>query len=158
VGTQSNKQRETQLLVEWLATLPAFYKWKTHVRVGAVQLVYQGQPLSPAQQRAFGVWNDWMDARVASLSEVWCVEAKIVGVAAAYGQAMDYTHQYAASADARNFPSHIAVPVVVCAFEKPQTAAYFNRFGVRTIVFTPSWAGSSLVNKVFPASDASTPV
>lgn len=140
-----------QLLTEWLATLPAVWKWKTHVRVGRAQLIYNGRPLSPAQQRAFSVWNDWMDARVSTGSEVWCVEAKIVGVAGAYGQAMSYAAQYPGSADADGYPHQPAVPVVVCAFEVPHVAGLFSAYGVRTVVFTPSWAGSTLENKIFPS-------
>jgi len=152
MAAQQNAQREMQMLTEWLATLPAGYQWKTHVRVGATPLTYQGKVLSPAQQRAFEVWNDWADVRVATPTELWIVEGKIVGVAGAYGQALDYANEYPASSDAAQFPGKRIVPVVVCAFEKARTAAYFARFGVRTVLFTPSWAGSTLATKIFPAS------
>jgi len=158
MGRHGNAQREIQLLAEWLATLSTVWTWKTHVRVGAVPLVYQGKPLSPAQIRAFSVWNDWMDARVVTTHEVWCVEAKIVGVATAYGQALDYANQYPASQDAQWYRGKPVVPVVLCAFAKPLTRAFFSRYGVRTIVYTPSWAGSTLVNKVFPSEQAGTPL
>jgi hypothetical protein len=145
----SNAQRETQLLAEWWATLPRGWKNKTHVNVGASQLFYQGQPLSAARQRAFGVWNDWADMRIFTGVEVWLVEAKIVNTGSAYGQLMDYRDEYPASDDYQQFAGAPIVPIVVCAYERRRTAGLFERMGIRTIVFTPSWAADTLVNKVF---------
>lgn len=149
MGVQSNAQREVQLLAEWLTTLPPSFKAKTHVNVGAATLQYNGERLTPAQQRMFGVWNDWADARVAAGLEVWIVEAKIVGIGTAYGQVLDYCDEYPSSLDAREFPSATVVPVVLCAFDRPRTSRYFARFGVRTVVFTPVWARLTLQNKIF---------
>jgi hypothetical protein len=149
MGVQSNAQREVQLLAEWLTTLPPYFKSKTNIDVGAAALQYNGERLTPAQQRMFGVWNDKADARVAAGLEVWIVESKIVGTASAYGQVLDYCDEYPASLDARGFPSATIVPLVLCAFEKPRTAAYFMRFGVRTVVFTPGWARLTLQTKIF---------
>jgi hypothetical protein len=149
VGTQSNAQREVQLLAEWLTTLPSWFKSKTHVNVGAAALQYNGARLTPAQQRMFGVWNDWADARVFTGTELWIVEAKIVGTGSAYGQVLDYCAEYPDSLDAREFQFATVVPLVVCAFDKPRTSQYFSRFGVRTVVFTPGWARESLAGKIF---------
>src|SRR5579862_2383902 len=146
---QSNAQRETQLLAEWWATLPRAWPNKTHVRVGASTLIYQGQPLSAARQRAFGVWNDWADMRIFNGVEVWIVEAKIVNVGGAYGQLLDYLNEYPTSDDYKQFAGAPIAGVVVCAYERARTTALYNRFGIRTIVFTPSWAAATLENKVF---------
>lgn len=145
----SNAQRETQLLAEWWATLPRGWKNKTHVNVGASQLIYQGQPLSADRQRAFGVWNDWVDMRIFTGFEVWIVEGKIVNTGSAYGQLLDYCNEYPSSDDYQQFFGAPIVPIVVCAFERRRTAGMFDRFGVRTIVFTPSWAANTLADKVF---------
>jgi hypothetical protein len=145
----ANAQRETQLLAEWWRTLPQGWPNKTHINVGASKLFYQGQPLSAARQRAFGVWNDWADMRIFTGAEVWLVEAKIVNVGAAYGQILDYLDEYPASDDYKQFASWPIVGVVVCAFERVRTAARFASFGIRTIVHTPSWASNTLAEKVF---------
>lgn len=149
MGVQSNAQREVQLLAEWLTTLPSDWKTKTHVRVGAQTLVYNGEALSPAMSRAFGVWSDWCDARVFTGNQVWIVEAKIVNTAEAYGQVLDYVDQYPTSEDRQQFGSQPIIPVVLCAYEKPRTAGYFQRFGVQTMVFTPTWASRTLAVKIF---------
>ena len=149
MGVRDNKQLETQLLAEWWATLPRGWPNRTHVNVGAAMLEYQGRALTPAQQAAFGVWNDWADMRIFTGAEVWIVEAKIVATGAAYGQLLDYADEYPLSADYREFKPAPIVPIVLCAFERVRTAALFQRFGARTILFTPSWAGNSLARKVF---------
>jgi hypothetical protein len=149
LGTQSNAQREVQLLAEWLTTLPSYFKSKTNVNVGAAALQYNGERLTPAQQRMFGVWNDKADARVLAGTEVWIVEAKIVGTGGAYGQVLDYVNEYPSSTDALEFPSAMVVPLILCAFDKPRTSQYFARFGVRTVVFTPGWARLTLQTKIF---------
>jgi hypothetical protein len=149
VGTRSNAQLETQLLAEWLSTLPFGFASKTHVRVGSQTLVYQGVRLPPARARAFEVWSDWCDARVVTPGEIWIVEAKIVGVACAYGQVLDYAQQYPESEDYMLFRGMAIQPVVLCAFEKPRTRNYFAGFGVRTIVHTPSWSGKTLASKIY---------
>lgn len=149
VGVRDNAQMETQLLAEWQSTLPRSWPNKTHVAVGAQVLLFQGQPLTPAQQKAFSVWSDWADMRIFTGAEVWLVEGKIVGTAGAYGQLMDYVNEYPGSADYEQFAPAPIVGIVVCAFERPRTAALFARYNLRTIVHTPSWAGDSLVNKVF---------
>jgi len=148
MGTRSNRQGETQLLAEWLTTQCAGAQSKTHVFVGSQTLVFNGQPLSPAMMKAFSVWSDWVDARVAWPSEVWVVEAKIVGIAGAYGQALDYAAQYQGSLDYQSFLGRRIVPMVVCAYERPRTAGLFAGFGVRTVVYTPAWAAKSLSVKI----------
>ena len=149
MGVKSNRQGEAQLLAEWLTVAAAGAQNKTHVFVGKQTLVFAGAPISPARMKAFQVWSDWADARVAWSAEVWIVEAKIVGTAGAYGQVLDYCNQYPQSLDYQAFGGRIIRPVVLCAYERPDTALYFSRFGVRTIVFTPSWAEKSLEVKIF---------
>jgi hypothetical protein len=149
MGVNSNKQQETQLLGEWLATVPREWSNLTHVNVGAQLLLYRNQVLTPAQQRAFGVWNDWADARLFTGVEVWIVEAKIVGKGGGYGQLLDYVNQYPSSADYIDFNPAPVVPIMLCAFALPRTVALFAGLGVRTIVYTPSWAGTTLATKVF---------
>lgn len=149
---QSNAQGEMQLLAEWLATLGGSVKWKTHVNVGAKQLTYLGAQLTPAQQRAFGVWNSWADARVATPGEVWIVEAKIVATGAAYGQVLDYVSQYPQSADYEKFAPRAIVPVVVAQAARNQTTGLFQKQGVRTILFEPSFPLSLALAKLFPAA------
>ena len=146
---QSNAQREIQLLTEWWATMPRGWPNKTNVNVGASKLFYLGQPLSPARQRAFGVWNDKADMRIFTGLEVWIIEAKIVNTGSAYGQVLDYLDEYPASDDYQQFNGAPVVGVVICAFERLRTTARFERLGIRTIVFTPSWAGNTLAEKVF---------
>src|SRR5579859_776558 len=148
-GVRDNLQLETQLLTEWWSTLPRGWPNKTHVNVGAIRLMYQGNVLTPAMQRAFGVWNDWADMRIFTGVEVWVVEAKIVNTGSAYGQLLDYCDEYPQSEDYKQFAPAPIVPVVVCAFERQRTALLYGRMGVRTVLFTPTWAGSSLAQKLY---------
>ena len=156
--TNSNQQRESQLLAEWFTSLGTAWANKTHVNVGAQKLDYLGQALTPAQQRMFGVWNDWADMRIFTGVNVWLVEAKIVNTGSAYGQLLDYLNEYPSSADYAQFSPAPIVGVVVCAFERPRTAALFAGQGIRTVVYTPSWAGNTLATKVFPAAGANSDV
>lgn len=149
MGVQANAQREIQLLAEWLAQSSPTWKTKTHVRVGSESLCYNGVSVSMARARAFEVWSDWADARVFTGAELWIVEAKLVGTAGAYGQVLDYANQYPKSADAAQFGGYAVIPVVLCAAEKVTTRTYFATFGVRTIVFTPTWAIHSVETKMF---------
>lgn len=135
-------------------TLPRGWPNKTHINVGQAVLEYQGQVLTPSQQAAFGVWNDWADARVFTGAEVWIIEAKIVNTGGAYGQLLDYVSEYPDSADYRQFKPAPIVPIVLCAFERLRTRNVFAGFGVRTILYTPSWAGNSLATKVFSSQAA----
>jgi hypothetical protein len=148
VAVQSNAQREIQLLAEWLTQLPPFFKSKTHVRVGQETLVYNGQTLTPALTAALLVWSDWADARVYTGSEVWIVEAKLVGTADGYGQVLSYCSEYPTSADYRQFYPAPIVPVVLAAARKEKTASYFAQFGVRTVIFAPSWSLRSIASKI----------
>lgn len=148
-GVRDNLQLETQLLMEWWMTLPRTWPNKTNVNVGAATLSYQGQVLTPAMQRAFGVWNDRADMRIFTGSEVWLVEAKIVNVGSAYGQVLDYLDEYPLSEDYKPYFGTPIVAVVVCAFERKRTSNLFARMGVRTNLFTPTWAGSTLSTKIF---------
>jgi hypothetical protein len=148
VGVQSNAQRETQLLAEWLGTLPAYFQSKTHIWVGKETLMYQGAPLPPARVAAFRVWSDWVDARVFTGAEVWLVEATLVGVAGKYGQVLWYANEYPDSPDYRQFMGAPIVPVVLAAGEKRDVAVFFSRFGIRTIPFTPVWAAKSIAVKI----------
>lgn len=148
MGVQSNAQREVQLLAEWLTSLPPYFKSKTHVRVGQETLVYNGATLSPSQTAALLVWSDWADARVFTGSEVWIVEAKLVGVATAYGQALDYVNEYRTSADYQQFQPAPIVPMVLAAARKEKTATFFASYGVRTVIFAPSWTLRSIATKI----------
>lgn len=149
---QNNAQGEMQLVSEWLQTLPASYKTKTHVNVGAQELFYAGMALTPAQSRAFGVWNDWADARVFTGAQVWIVEGKLVGTANAYGQVLDYVNQYPQSEDYQQFAPAPVVPVVLTMASRPRTAALFAAQGVQTIVFAPSFPLAQALQKLFPAA------
>ena len=149
MGVKSNRQGETQLLAEWLTTFAAGVPSKTHVFVGDQTVVFQGQPMNPARFKAFEVWSDWADARIVFPSEVWLVEAKIVGTAAGYGQLLDYTWQYPQSADYQPYQGKPVVGVLLCAYERPRTAQRFGALGIRTIVFTPTWAEKALSVKIF---------
>lgn len=149
MGTKSNAQGETQLLAEWITQNAKGAAAKTHIAVGKQTLIYRDMVLTPAQRNAFEVWSDWADARIAWGTELWLIEAKIVGTAGAYGQILDYTRQYPQSADYQSYLGQRIVPVVICAFERPETARYFETFGVRTIVFTPAWSAKSLGVKIF---------
>jgi hypothetical protein len=154
---QTNRQGEMQLLAEWLTQLPAGYSSKTHVRVGEQPIQYQGIPLTPAQSRAFSVWNSWADARVVTPSEVWIVEAKIVGTGAAYGQVLDYVGEYPASPDAQQSPGKDVIPVVLTMAVRPLTASRFAAMGVRTIEFQPSFGLAESLAKLFPAAQVLFP-
>jgi len=149
MGVRDNAQLETQLLAEWVTSMPRGWPAKTHIAVGAQVLEYQGKVLTLAQQRAFSVWSDWADMRIFTGAEVWLVEGKIVNTGGSYGQLLDYLDQYPGSADYAQFSPAPIVGVVVCAFERQRTTQLFGRYGIRTIVHTPSWAGDSLVNKTF---------
>ena len=149
---QINAQGEMQLVAGWLATLPASYQTKTHVNVGEQTLFYAGMPLNAAQQKAFGVWNDWADARVFTGSQVWIVEGKLVGLGTAYGQVLDYVNQYPSSADYQQFAPAPIVPIVLTMAERPKTAALFAGMGVQTIVFQPTFPLAQALAKLFPAA------
>jgi hypothetical protein len=140
---------ETQLLAEWLTTLPASFLTKTHINVGAQALQSNLSQVQMARLRAFSAWNDWADARVFAGSEVWLVEAKIVSTANAYGQLISYLDEYPASLDYLQFRGYPVTGIVLCAFRLARVANLFFRYNIRTILFTPSWAGDSLVQKVF---------
>jgi len=150
--SQSNAQGEMQLISEWLTTLPPSWQSKTHVKVGADPLFYAGARLTPAQQRAFGVWSDWCDARVVTPSEVWIVEGKLVARGGAYGQVLDYVDQYKSGDDYKNFAPRAIVPVVVCQAARGRLSKLFLALGVRTIVFAPSWPVAGSLMKLFPAA------
>jgi hypothetical protein len=149
---QNNAQGEMQLVAEWLATLPATWRHKTHVNVGAQTLVYAGTLLTPAQTAAFGVWNDWADARVFTGTEVWIVEGKRVATGCAYGQVIDYVDEYRTSADYGPFAGATVVPLVLTMASRPRTAALFAGYGVRTIVYAPTFPLSQALAKLFPAA------
>src|SRR5208282_213641 len=149
---QNNAQGEMQLVAEWLATLPPTYKSKTHVNVGAQMLHYAGVRLTPAQQRAFGVWNDWADARVATGSVVWIVEGKLVATGAAYGQVLDYVNQYPQSLDYEQFAPAPIQGIVLTMASRARTAALFLAQGVNTIVYQPTFPLSHALAKLFPAA------
>jgi hypothetical protein len=151
-GKQINSQGEAQLVAEWAATLPAAWKWKMRVNVGAQQLQYAGMPLTPKQQMAFGVWNDWADLRVATPNEVWIVEGKLVATGNAYGQVLDYVAQYPESLDYQQFAPRPIVPVVLTMAARARTSAMFANLGVRTIIFSPSFPFSRALQKLFPAA------
>ena len=148
MGAQSNAQRETQLLAEWLVTLPPYFKSKTHVRVGQETLFWNDQPIAPNVARATLVWSDWADARVFTGGEVWLVEAKLVSTANAYGQVLEYADEYRSSADYQQFWPAPIVPVVLAAADKIHTRNFFARLGVRTIIFAPVWSLRSIQTKI----------
>lgn len=150
--SQSNRQGEMQLVAEWLATLPATWKSKTHVNVGAQLLEYAGQRLTTAQTAAFGVWNDWADARVFTGSEVWLIEGKLVATGGAYGQLMDYLDEYPSSADYLQFGNVPIVGIVLTMAARMRTANLFQAKGIRTIVYQPSFPLSQALAKLFPAA------
>jgi hypothetical protein len=149
---QSNAQGEMQLVAEWLATLPAAYKSKTHVNVGKQELFYAGQRLTPAQSAAFGVWNDWADARVYTGFEVQLIEAKRVGIGAAYGQLLDYLDEYRDSFDYQQFAPAPVRGIVLCMAERPRSAALFRNYGIETIVFQPTFPLATALAKLFPGA------
>jgi hypothetical protein len=149
---QNNAQGEMQLIAEWLMTLPPTYQSKTRVNVGAQELFYAGMALTPAQSKAFGVWNDWSDARVFTGTQVWIVEGKLVATGGAYGQVLDYVNQYPSSLDYQQFAPAPIVPMVVTMASRPRTAALFAGMGVQTIVFQPSFPLAQALAKLFPAA------
>jgi hypothetical protein len=149
IRINANQQRETQLLMEWLLSLGKNSTWKTHVNVGAEILQYNGKPLTPAQQNAFGVWNSWADARVFTGTEVLLVEAKIVATGTAYGEILDYLDQYPSSTDYKQFSGFSIRGVVLAAYVKDRTRMLFSNYGIQTVIFTPVWASDTLSNKVF---------
>jgi len=149
---QSNAQGEMQLVAEWLATLPRSWPNKTHVKVGSDPLFYGGVRLSPAQSRAMGVWSDWADARVVTPTEVWLVEGKLVATGGAYGQLMDYLDQYPSGDDYKLWAPRPVVGIVLCQAERVRTSALFAAMGIRTIQFTPTFALSASLQKLFPAA------
>ena len=148
MAVQSNAQREVQLLAEWLTQLPPYFKSKTHVRVGKETLVWDGTPLPPNLSASLLVWSDWADARVWTGGEVWIVEASLVGTAGKYGQVLDYCDQYKASEDYKRFYPAPIVPMVLAAALKQRTAAIFAQYGVRTVIFAPSWSLRSIQTKI----------
>jgi hypothetical protein len=150
--SQSNAQGELQLVAEWLTTLPASWKSKTHVNVGAQLLEYAGQRLTPAQTAAFGVWNDWADARVYTGSEVWLIEGKLVATGGAYGQLLDYLDEYPQSTDYQQFAPAPIVGLVLTMAARARTTNLFAAKGIRTIVFQPSFPLSQALAKLFPAA------
>src|SRR5579862_2062132 len=127
---QNQAQGEIQMVAEWLQTLSPAWNSITRVKVGAQTLQYAGQPLTTAQQRAFSVWSDYADARVATPSEIWIVEGKLVATGGAYGQVLDYCNQYPNSADYQQFAPRPVVPVVLTMASRPRTAALFALQGV----------------------------
>src|ERR1700682_4260959 len=139
-----------QLVAEWITTLPATWKSKTHVNVGAQTLQYAGMRLTPAQSRGFGVWNSWADARVVTPTEVWIVEGKLVATGAAYCQVLDYVDEYPSSADYISFTPRAIVPVVLTMAARARTVSRFARDGVRTIIFQPSFGLAEALAKLFP--------
>lgn len=148
MSTLSNRQRETQLLAEWLTSLPPYMKSKTHIRTGQETIVWDGGPLPANMARATLVWSDWADARVFTGSEVWIVEACLVATAGKYGQVLEYADEYRDSADYKEFWPFPIVGVVLAAGDKPKTRARFARFGIRTIIFAPSWSLRSIATKI----------
>lgn len=150
--TNANKQLETQLLAEWRETLPAAWKTKTHVHVSSIELLPQFKNYAPNMLRAVANWNDWADMRIYTGGEVWLVEGTIVNTGKKYGQLLEYLDAYPQSTDYQQFKPAPIAGVVVCAFERPQSTQRFARDGIRTIVFTPSWATDSLYSKVLNPS------
>jgi hypothetical protein len=135
--------------MEWILSLPKTIQYKTHVNVGAEILQYNGKALSPAKQKAFGVWNSWADARVYTGTEVLLVEAKIVATGTAYGEVMDYLDSYPTSTDYKQFTGKPIRGVVLAAYVKDRTRMLFAKYNIQTVIFTPSWAADTLSNKVF---------
>jgi hypothetical protein len=145
----SNQQNETQLLLEWLMSLGVGMKWKTHVNVGAEILQYNGKPLTPALQAAFGVWNNWADARIFTGTEVLLIEATIVADGGKYGQLIDYLSQYPSSTDYKQFTGFPIRGIVLAAYARDRTRMLFATYNISTTIFTPPWAAATLQNKVF---------
>jgi hypothetical protein len=150
--SQINAQREMALVSQWLLTLPSSYVKTTHVKVGEQLLVYQGQQLTAAQAARFASWSTWADARVVTPTQVWIVEAALVGSAGKYGQVLDYCNDYPLSADAKLWPGRAVVPIVLCQAMRTRTMAYFATLGVQTIVFQPSFDLAASLQKLFSGS------
>jgi hypothetical protein len=144
----ANKQLETQLLAEWRETLPAGWQTKTHVHVSSIELLPQFKNYAPNMLRAVANWNDWADMRIFTGSEVWLVEGTIVNNGKKYGQLQEYLAAYPSSTDYQQFKPAPIVGIVLCAFERAQSTQLFAGLGIRTVVFTPSWANESLYSKV----------
>jgi hypothetical protein len=155
---QINAQGEMQLIAEWAATLSPEWATKTRVNVGAQPLEYAGMRLTPKQQAAFGVWNDWADLRVATPTEVWIVEGKLIATGNAYGQVLDYVNQYPSSEDYKQFAPRAIVPVVLTMAARLRTSSLFSRLGVRTVIFSPTFPLSQALQKLFPAAEINVPV
>jgi hypothetical protein len=141
-----------QLIAEWIATLPAGYKSKTHVNVGKQELFYAGQRLTPAQSAAFGVWNDWADARISTGTEILLVEGKLVATGSAYGQLLDYLDEYPGSFDYQQFAPLPVRGVVVCMASRTRTANLFLAKGIETVIFQPTFPLVEALAKLFPAA------
>lgn len=150
----ANRQLEAQLLAEWRETLPAAWQSKTHVHVGAIELLPQFKNFAPGTLRAIANWNDWADMRIFTGSELWLIEATIVNTGKKYGQLIEYRDQYPTSSDANKFPQVPIVPVLLTAFERPRSTRFWTPFGIRTVVFTPAWAPRSLAEKVLNPGQA----
>lgn len=158
MGTkQVNAQGETQLVAEWLSTLPREWKTITRVKVGEQPLQYAGMRLTPAQQAAFSVWSNYADARVATPTEVWIVEGKLVATGGAYGQVLDYVAEYPSSPDYRQFVGLPIIPVVLTMAARARTSALFAQHGVRTVIFQPSFPFSQALAKLFPGAQILQP-
>jgi len=99
-----------------------------------------------------GVWSDWADARVVTPTEVWLVEGKLVATGGAYGQLMDYLDQYPSGDDYKLWAPRPVVGIVLCQAERVRTSALFAAMGIRTIQFTPTFALSASLQKLFPAA------
>ena len=155
--TQINAQGETQLVSEWLATLPREWKTITRVKVGEQSLQYAGMRLTVAQQAAFSVWSNYADARVATPTEVWIVEGKLVATGGAYGQVLDYVAEYPTSPDYQQFTPRKVIPVVLAMAARPRTSALFAQHGVRTVIFQPSFPFSKALAKLFPGAQILQP-
>jgi hypothetical protein len=149
---QSNAQGETQLLAEWLMTLPSTWTSKTHVKVGADPIFYAGTRLTPAQSRAFSVWSDWADARVVTPTEVWLVEAKLMATGGAYGQLLDYLDQYPNGDDYQQWAPRPIVGIVLAQVERMRTSKLFAKYGIRTILFSPTFTAAQSLQRIFPAA------
>ena len=148
VGINDNKQLETQLLAEWRETLPAGWQSLTHVHVSQIALLPQFKNYAPNMLRAVANWNDWADMRIFTGGEVWLVEATIVNNGKKYGQLLEYLSDYPQSTDYQQFKPAPIVGVVLTAFERKASTQLFAQQGIRTVVFTPLWANTSLYSKV----------
>lgn len=105
--------------------------------------------MTPAQAQRFASWQSWCDVRVATPTEVWIVEGKLIATGGAYGQVLDYVNDYPLCEDAKQFPGLPVIPVVVCQAAEPRTMQLFAGMGVRTILFEPTWSFASALEKLF---------